>query len=363
MTLTVEDGHSAPIVLTHDVNVNNATPTLFAGVNKTIFEGSSVGLGIVPPNLINNASAESGVSGWSGAGFTTRPYAPATDPSLADLGVFGPNLVINGGLETIPDLLSGWTDDLDVAVTGNPPTATHYPAVGSGRFLFAPNQGGLAAETADGPRAVNADSSGNQLIGIPNSTSLLDLIDEGSVNYDFSALLGGSGADDDTATLEATFLDALGGAISATTIGPVTAADRGETLSLLPRSTSGAVPPGTRSMNVELNLEDTDDYVFANEDPNGTWTLLATDTTADAPLCTQGFSVTVGDEWWTSMLHSPRTGAVTGTYSGPTVESDGNTQEIPVTISGFQGRAINVFVFIDFLKTADSCTPGLGTLG
>jgi hypothetical protein len=50
----------------------------------------------------------------------------------------------------------------------------------------------------------------------------------------------------------ATYLSASGAALGTLTIGPVTAADRGGQTAMLPRSATGAVPSGTRSIQVVM---------------------------------------------------------------------------------------------------------------
>ena len=77
-------------------------------------------------------------------------------------------------------------------------------------------------------------------------------IDLGLGSAALSALLGGYRASADAAIVEAEYRDPAGRPLGRLFIGPVTAADRGGATNLLPRSTSGAMPPLTRSIAVTL---------------------------------------------------------------------------------------------------------------
>lgn len=73
------------------------------------------------------------------------------------------------------------------------------------------------------------------------------------MNVTLSGYLGGYSNQDDDMVVTATFLDGSGGQLgSPVQIGPVTAADRADVTTLLARSTSGAVPPRTRSIRVTM---------------------------------------------------------------------------------------------------------------
>ena len=77
-------------------------------------------------------------------------------------------------------------------------------------------------------------------------------IDLGHGSAALSALLGGYRASADGGVVEAEFRDPAGDPLGRVHVGPVTAADRGGATNLLPRSTSGAMPPLTRSIAVTL---------------------------------------------------------------------------------------------------------------
>jgi hypothetical protein len=77
-------------------------------------------------------------------------------------------------------------------------------------------------------------------------------IDTGLASAALAGLLGGYGADEDEVRVTATFRDPEGGALSALTLGPVTAAERANATNLLHRSAAGAIPERTRAIDVEI---------------------------------------------------------------------------------------------------------------
>ena len=102
---------------------------------------------------------------------------------------------------------------------------------------------------AGGP--ANALSSASQDIDL---TAYASSIDAGSATYDLSGLLGGYLTQGDNASLSVTFRDASNATLGSTTIGPVTAADRGNANALLLRQTSGTVPVNTRSVSATITM-------------------------------------------------------------------------------------------------------------
>jgi hypothetical protein len=94
-----------------------------------------------------------------------------------------------------------------------------------------------------------ATSTGEQVV---NVSVAQPEIDAGRVSAALSAYLGGFSSQDDNARISMIFLAGNGATLGAPEIGPVTAADRGDQTTLLPRSTCGAVPAGTRSIKVVI---------------------------------------------------------------------------------------------------------------
>jgi Type I phosphodiesterase / nucleotide pyrophosphatase len=76
--------------------------------------------------------------------------------------------------------------------------------------------------------------------------------DDAGVDYTLGGWFGGAGAQEDWAALTARFLNATGAVIGSTTIGQVTAAERGGITGLLQRSTNGALPANTRFIEFTL---------------------------------------------------------------------------------------------------------------
>lgn len=108
--------------------------------------------------------------------------------------------------------------------------------IGGGRNFF-----------AGGPD--NAGSSATQTIDLAAAAAE---IDAGQAKAALSADLGGWQGQDDSGVVDALFLDATGKELGRLSIGPVTAADRLSETKLLPRSTDGTVPAGSRSIRVAM---------------------------------------------------------------------------------------------------------------
>jgi hypothetical protein len=96
-----------------------------------------------------------------------------------------------------------------------------------------------------GPAA--AKSTGTQLFRVAAGG-----IGSGKVRYALSGWLGGYSSQGDYATLTVTFENAKGKALASAKIGPVTEAQRKGVSKFLFRSKAGAVPAGTRLVQVKL---------------------------------------------------------------------------------------------------------------
>jgi hypothetical protein len=159
------------------------------------------------------------------------------------------NLVVNPGAEagagaadsSAQPPLPGWTvESTFTAVQYGAPaflTVEDGARLGGGTNFFAGGPGG-------------AVSAASQTINVSAAAAE---IDAGKVSASFSALIGGYSSQEDSATVSATPLTSSGlGIAPATTLGPVTSAERSATTNLLPRSTTFAVPPGTRAISVRI---------------------------------------------------------------------------------------------------------------
>ncbi len=180
-----------------------------------------------------------------------------------------PNLLVNPGAESSNPSLSGFSavSMPGWKVTGTP-TVIKY---GTPRVIM-PLGIAQALPTLPGflgfPSAKNgATDGGNQFFGGGNvATSSIsqtvDLsgagaaIDGGGVSYNLGAWLGGYSFDPSAASVKVTFLDANKKAVGTGKVGPVTMLDRLFAINLLQRSTTGALPTGTRFAQVEVNFED-----------------------------------------------------------------------------------------------------------
>jgi hypothetical protein len=168
--------------------------------------------------------------------------------NVAHATVFGSNLIVNPGAEA--DLgagdfsssvaPSGWTTTstftaIQYAAGGNAElNPTSSAALGGGENYFAGGPG-------------NASSTASQRIAVGDIAAQ---IDAGMVRGALSAQLGGFGPQTDSMTVTALFLDGSNAQLGTLLIGPVTNADRNNVSTLLSRDTSGAIPVGTRAIEV-----------------------------------------------------------------------------------------------------------------
>ncbi|MCY2966244.1 MAG: hypothetical protein NT069_21870 [Planctomycetota bacterium] len=168
--------------------------------------------------------------------------------SRSDAGILGGNLLANpdaelgagsptGNVVSVP----GWSvvGDFTVVKYGVP-----------GGFPLLTDAGPLVRGTnffAGGPS--NAASSASQLIDVSSEASA---IDAGDVTFSLAAYLGGFSSQRDHAVLEIDFLNAADSSIGFDSIGPVSNTERSNLTGLLPRSSFGAIPVGTRTIDVTL---------------------------------------------------------------------------------------------------------------
>lgn len=98
--------------------------------------------------------------------------------------------------------------------------------------------------------ADRASSSASQLIDVANLASVIDTA-QGA--FTLSGWLGGYSTDEDSASLQITFLDQASNSLGTASIASPTAAQRNNTTGLFFQSDNGFVPVGTRQINVLLN--------------------------------------------------------------------------------------------------------------
>jgi hypothetical protein len=171
-----------------------------------------------------------------------------------DPGLYFRNLVRNGDAE------SG----------GASPTGRYVGTpnwdVTSGTFTAAPYNISFFPNTNLVTNTVPANHGYNLFTGGPDSPSstssqVIDLaalagdIDAGHVLYTLSADLGGDRDQADSAFVNAFFRDEGSSTIDTAGIGPVTVEIRGGLTKLLPVSSGGTIPAGTRSIFIEVVMQ------------------------------------------------------------------------------------------------------------
>jgi hypothetical protein len=132
---------------------------------------------------------------------------------------------------------SGNLTQVAYGATGGFPEVTTGGQLNGGHAFFA---GGPSNPMSSASQDVNVASAASQ-------------IDASQVKVTLSALLGGFGGQEDSATVTAKFLGGGGEAIGdAVTIGPVTDAQRGGKTTLVPAGATRDVPPHTRRIMVTI---------------------------------------------------------------------------------------------------------------
>ena len=160
------------------------------------------------------------------------------------------NLIANGGAESGAGSSDGSVVAVPSWITTSNFTVVIYGAPGGFPAAASPGPPDRGLNFfAGGP--TNAGSTASQTI---DTTADAAQIDAGQITFDLSGYLGGFSDQGDNAVLSATFLSASNLLLGSASIGPVTPDDRRDITGMLLRSTSGAVPVGTRSVNVNLQM-------------------------------------------------------------------------------------------------------------
>jgi hypothetical protein len=172
--------------------------------------------------------------------------APAPAQAAGSSG----NLIVNGDAEaggfctddwSAATTVPGWTTEAGgIDVMCHSVASFGLPSDGNtpGRAFFAPGNFG--------------DGSMSQTVDVSSAATA---IDGGGVHYDLSGWLGGWTTYGGYVAVSLHFRDAAGQPVGATAKLPtVSAADRGLTSEFLARSTTGSVPAGTRSIQVEVQF-------------------------------------------------------------------------------------------------------------
>jgi hypothetical protein len=184
-----------------------------------------------------------------------KPAGPPKVPDALEaialaLPLFGKNLIVNGTAEDSPaslpapatNTIPGWITDGSVVVG-------LYENAGS---LRVPTNGGSGCFMSQTNTPV---ARASQIINVaPGAT----FIDSGDVRFNAGVLLGAWQEQTDTAAATLLFKDDSGKALTQAQLGPITGKDRSFFNRLVPRIANGRVPPGTRSVTVELELKSDD---------------------------------------------------------------------------------------------------------
>lgn len=165
--------------------------------------------------------------------------------------LLGTNLIANPGAEAgPPEANENLTVDIpDWSRTGQFDVVSYTDSESD----LSPTTDGGNNHFTGGP--ATALSVGYQYIDVSGAASL---VDKGTVQYALAGELGGYSNQEDNAVLDVQFQDWSGKVLGEGKIGPVTAEDRGDNSELLPRSTNGGVPAGTRRIYLTLTMTRTD---------------------------------------------------------------------------------------------------------
>jgi hypothetical protein len=285
---------------------------------------------------------------------TTRLLCEVLEDRSLPSGLFGTNLILNGDAESGSGSASG--NDVLTNIPGWTPTG-NFTVVqyGAPSFPSATSPGPLARGQnffAGGPD--NSSSSASQVIDLsPGASS----IDAGGVTCSLSGYLGGYASQEDNAVLTATFQDVHGSRLGTASIGPVTAADRGDTTGLLARSTSSTVPVGTRRVDLVLQMTRTDgsyndgyadDLSLVLNQANaasqvqfaaGTFSAAKADGTATVTVTRTGSSAGIATVFYATSAGTAVPGQDYVAASGSLTFNPGETSK-PITISILSGAVL-----------------------
>jgi hypothetical protein len=160
---------------------------------------------------------------------------------------YGTNLIFNGDAESNSGTNNyatnrgiAWWFDIASTSLGVYGANANFPSVAS---PGPPNRGAnfFLGGTTNGSILQRIDVS-----------DIAEDVDSAGVTYALAGWFGGAASQEDWASLTARFLDASGAGLGSTTVGQVTAADRGSVTGLFLRSTNGALPSGTRFVEFTL---------------------------------------------------------------------------------------------------------------
>ncbi len=234
-------------------NNGGATPT------RALLTGSPA-LDQIPSNQCLDSTATAPHPDQRGV---TRPVNGLCDigayEGVQPLFAYGRNLIRNGDAE-----------DSGASSGGKYVGVPDWSLVSNGHFTAVPYNapGGFPSvptDTVPTNHGYNFFAGGDLTDTV--TTQFVDIspasaaIDNGGLPYTLSADLGGYSSQDDRASVTITFLDATISIVgSPLTIGPVTAADRGDLTGFLYRSLTALIPATARSIEVDIHMIQTNGY-------------------------------------------------------------------------------------------------------
>jgi len=160
---------------------------------------------------------------------------------------YGTNLIFNGGAESNSGTNNygtnrgiAWWFDISSTSAGLYGSNTNFPS---------------AASAGPANRGANFFLGGTTTGWILQRIDVSDIAADTAapgVDYVLSGWFGGAGAQEDTASLTAKFLNSSGAVVGSNVVGNVTAADRAGVTGLLERQATGVLPTGTRFVEFAL---------------------------------------------------------------------------------------------------------------
>jgi hypothetical protein len=279
---------------------------------------------------------------------------------------FGTNLIVNGNAEAgsaAPNpacgqvAIPGWTvASGQVTVVAYGPLATNCPDI-------------LAANSA--PDAANQLFSGGQnstsgtLTQTINVSAAAGIIDSGNAIYTLSGWLGGWSTQGDNATVTATFRNASNASVGTVTIGPVSAADRGNANKLLFRQSSSSVPATTRTIEVAITVTRTEGTYDDGSADSLSLVLSLPDPCTTTPVTSNASRVTVNSGELACVYGGSITGqvvvnpggavALRGATVGGAIQTNGASS---VTICSSNVKTVNVGNSTGQVRIGGGLAPG-----
>ncbi|MEZ0065043.1 hypothetical protein ABIA32_001031 [Streptacidiphilus sp. MAP12-20] len=197
-----------------------------------------------PPASRRARTARLAAAGTAAALLAAFGPAVAGPAQLAAAATQSANLLLNGGAETSQCSPGGWEETTlpGWQITSGDPVINCY-GVPTGAATTTPG-----SPTKGGAYFQGGSRGSSEMTQVTDVSSAASAIDSGAVHATVSGWLGGVGSYNDAAAVTVTYRSASGASLGTASIAPVLAAARGNTTQFLQRSTTSAVPAGTRSI-------------------------------------------------------------------------------------------------------------------